>query len=541
MPSSEVRLYKGIPFDRDYSNVLYADMKTAYSAFRTITSRSYQRPTKNVSHPKGFARSDYTVYLTDFSEDFYECDYIAFKNPNGKWFYGFIDDVVKANNSCGEITYTIDAFQTWFVPASNPIKTCFVSRMITSDKNLYLGTKEPLGVSSYTTTKDEFFVDTFGSYDTDNGIICITAVIDSSIELKLAEAGFAILRTGKIPLLVATRSISGFTRENYISLVESLSENEKYKSIVSSSILFFDYSKDYRSIKIISTGLKIIADDLGGYSPRNEKIKYYPYTKYVVEDRNGGNMEMKPEVLEESGFEVYVGLRVLYSPLSPGTTAVLYHSIGKSETSPGFEYPAAAGAYYSMPIKIGAQFPLSIDQAALYWSSNAISSNVDYLSGSAMTGLGMLGLGVASTATGFLGAGAMAVGGLFSSMKPKVNEAIEMTKTNIPYKDIDSGGISSFLIGQVGVNVYRAHPTIEEMKTIDDYFTKYGYAINKITSPDLTSRPTFNYVEIPDPIFNFTCPLSARQDLTAAFNRGVRLWHSASTFGDYSANNYNQG
>lgn len=36
----------------------------------------------------------------------------------------------------------------------------------------------------------------------------------------------------------------------------------------------------------------------------------------------------------------------------------------------------------------------------------------------------------------------------------------------------------------------------ENMKIIDDYFTRYGYKIARIISPNITGRTYWNYVEI---------------------------------------------
>lgn len=545
MPSSEVRLYKGIPFDRDYSNVLYADMKTAYSAFRTITSRSYQRPTKNVSHPKGFARSDYTVYITDFSEDFYECDYIAFKNPNGKWFYGFIDDVVKANNSCGEITYTIDVFQTWFVPASNPFKPCLVSRAIVnsdvSDEDLYIDTVEPIKPTTYVHTSSmQFDSQDLSKWSADRGFFALLVLFTPGMVSFLADNSFYIINAspaqeGFYPVIVAIRN--DLPRD----IFEKLSENELYKSVCCAYYCFLplsSFSEGGQRVANFKLGdimsIYRMPSSIGGYTPRNRKLLYAPFRKIIVRDTSGSSMDLRPQDLS-----VYNVCDSLYIRASffPGDQTLLFSTLDGHELS-STELPSV---YYSMPIKTAFEIPLSIDQASLYWSQAQTKDVLSSTMSSFAFGLGMVALTLGTGGVGTLVAGGgLALSGAAGVMNATNNTVVSASKENAVLGTASSG-ISISANDLFQIQVYDIASSEEELRTFDDYFTKYGYAINKIIQPILTGRPTFNYVEIPDPIFNFTCPLSARQDLTAAFNRGVRLWHSASTFGDYSANNYNKG
>lgn len=541
MPSSEVRLYKGIPFDRDYLNVLYADMKTAYSAFRTITSRSYQRPTKNVSHPKGFARSDYTVYITDFSEDFYECDYIAFKNPNGKWFYGFIDDVVKANNSCGEISYTIDAFQTWFVPAPSPFRQCYVRREIVPDDDahlgLYIDSQEPISPAAYVHENDMQFG--YTNFTEISGYYSILFIYNMEISEYLGTKGFTVSRLGLNGLDTVMVAVGEGTGSLFNEITTWLSENERFKSICacyytslpkpSGSSGGAEYLADYK----ITSSVKVVPDDIGGYKPRNKKLLYWPFRKIIVKDLSGESMELRPQDLGASSTGG-VKLNIRYSALSM-SKGLLYSNL---QRDPDVVLPCTN---YSMPVTISYEIPLSIDQAALYWSQNSTKDVLSSIFGTGVAAIGAASIALSGGFTTPIVAGALGVlSGISSITSASANAWINTMKAEM-FSGSLSPGVSAYTTQMYGIQVYDVAASEKELQRFDDYFTKYGYAINRIVQPNITGRPTFNYVEIPDPIFNFTCPLSARQDLTAAFNRGVRLWHSANTFGDYSANNYNQG
>lgn len=81
--------------------------------------------------------------------------------------------------------------------------------------------------------------------------------------------------------------------------------------------------------------------------------------------------------------------------------------------------------------------------------------------------------------------------------------------------------------------------TPEELKSIDNYFTRYGYKVNTFAVPNLIHRLKFDYKKIID--INFTCEASAGSinTLKAIFNNGVTIWHTSNTaeLFDYTINN----
>lgn len=79
----------------------------------------------------------------------------------------------------------------------------------------------------------------------------------------------------------------------------------------------------------------------------------------------------------------------------------------------------------------------------------------------------------------------------------------------------------------------------EYMRIIDDYFTRFGYKINRLTSPNITGRTHWNYVEIgsTDSIGYGTVPSQYMNDINNACRRGVTIWHNHSNLGNYSLNN----
>ncbi len=80
---------------------------------------------------------------------------------------------------------------------------------------------------------------------------------------------------------------------------------------------------------------------------------------------------------------------------------------------------------------------------------------------------------------------------------------------------------------------------IEYMKIIDDYFSRFGYAINRVLEPNIIGRQNFNYVEIgkTEEIGNGDVPVEFMEKINNACRRGVTIWHNHENMGNYSVSN----
>ena len=72
------------------------------------------------------------------------------------------------------------------------------------------------------------------------------------------------------------------------------------------------------------------------------------------------------------------------------------------------------------------------------------------------------------------------------------------------------------------------------IKSVDAFFTKYGYAVNQIKEPNFYGR-TNNYVQIAqDSVIGFgDVPAADMNIINGVFRKGVTLYHSHNTIGTY--------
>lgn len=77
------------------------------------------------------------------------------------------------------------------------------------------------------------------------------------------------------------------------------------------------------------------------------------------------------------------------------------------------------------------------------------------------------------------------------------------------------------------------------MKIIDDFFSRFGYKINKIESPNIVGRACWNYVEIGqnECIGYGSVPTVFMNEINQACRNGVTIWHNHSNLGNYNLDN----
>ena len=80
----------------------------------------------------------------------------------------------------------------------------------------------------------------------------------------------------------------------------------------------------------------------------------------------------------------------------------------------------------------------------------------------------------------------------------------------------------------------------EFAKNIDDYFDMFGYKVNSLEIPELSTRVNWNYLRIIDPnIEGNNIPEKDLNIYKQMLTNGITFWHNPNTFRDYSQSNGN--
>ena len=91
-----------------------------------------------------------------------------------------------------------------------------------------------------------------------------------------------------------------------------------------------------------------------------------------------------------------------------------------------------------------------------------------------------------------------------------------------------------------GMQVFHHQYLPDHMQEIGYYFHRFGYAQNKIMTPDIKSRKYFNYLKGEIILSGTNVPPEYMNELTSAFVEGATIWHmdvSGNYIGNYMPDN----
>lgn len=539
--NSQIILAQNINMDKQYTNVLsYSE-----SQMLALCRKNQVASANNYS----FLRTTGTI-LVEFSySQCLQANYIAFQNPdyNNKWFFAFIDDVIyKGDRNC-ELKFTVDAWSTWFDKWQK--KTCFINRQHTNNDAIGANTvPENIDVGE---VKQEFITED-SAYGNEHGYWIAVA---SNWKIKDGSTGFEVLDSDKgtqfagvtvydntvfgsqlflihitstsdfsnLYLLIARSNMDGHVEDiqNIFVLPDVAINHTKITSHTAKmgddlSFTFYTMNYDLTPEKFNTTINKITS--YNDYTPKNKKCFVYPYNYLLVSNNQGSNNIYKYEDFStsncvfENQFSIAIG----------GSGRVVPKNYKGMETNddealPLGKYPTCA------------------------WSSDAFTNWLTQNSVNLATSLALTIGGVAgSIATG----GAtlpVAVAGV-TSVAGNIAGTIGQFRQASLLPNISGGQATGDVIWSCNRNLFsfrQMRAKTEYMRIIDDYFTRFGYAVKRLETPNITGRRYWNYVEIgsSEEIGYGDVPSKYMDIINNACRRGVTIWHNHANIGNYSLSN----
>lgn len=540
--NSKILLVKNIHIDKQYTNVLsYTEAQMLELCQANLVAQadnySFLRPTGSIM--AGFT---YSQCL--------QANYIAFQNPDysNKWFFAWIDDVIYKGDKNTEITFTIDAWSTWFDKWQK--KVCFINRQHVNNDTIGLHTiPENLDVGEVvqeSVTEDLAYGNDFGYW----------IAVASNWKIKDGSSGAELLESDKgtqyagitvydntvfgtqlfffnitdlssfkdLVLLLLRTNADGHIEDvqNIFILPDVAIEQSKLQNhnakLISDDNTFSFYTMSYdMSPKKFNTEIVKITS-FSDYKPKNNKCFVYPYNYLFVSNNQGSNNIYKYEdfnsekCIFENQFSIAIGGsgRIVpknYKGMSTNDDEALV--LGK--------YPTCA------------------------WSSDAFTNWLTQNSVNMAVSLGLTAGAIAGTiATG--GATAPVLAGGVMSVAGNIGNTIGQFYQASLLPNINGGQASGDVIWSCNRNMFslrQMRVKTEYLKIIDDYFTRFGYAIKSLELPNITGRKYWNYVEIgaSEEIGYGEVPSKYMDIINNACRKGVTIWHNHANVGNYSLNN----
>ena len=531
---TDIRLVK-VPIEIDNKNQLTFTNKTnQYNYFNGCTHIELEN--------SSYQRKDSTIRYPGHIDDLIGFNYCMYKNTSysNKWFYAFITDMKYLNDEMTLVTIKTDVWQTWQFDIE--LKKSFIEREHVNDDSIGVNTiPEQVETGEYiieeaasnSTTSDCHVViaSTYdivadltdgspnNSYHTYNGIpngsfyyIVGTTTSYSFMTAAINGAAAGGKSDGIVGIFLLPDSILGITSSttwSYLYLTEDgWSTNPSagfgycpYKVISNSDAATLmetiTINKPYTSIN--------------GYVPKNNKLFVYPY-KYLLADNNaGGANNLQYELFSTSNMSFKI-----YGDITPGGSIRMLPQNYKAQTENNLEGLT------------GTKFPIGSFANDVY--TNWLTQNGVNIALKGASSLLSAGVGIATgnpigIASGVLGV-ASTVGEVYqhSLIPPTVEGNVNSGDVNF------SKGLSKF-------SFYKMSIKAEYARVIDEFFSMFGYKVNRVKIPNVTGRTNWNFVKTIDCNIHAFIPQKDCLEIKNMFNSGVTFWHNPSTFLDYSQSN----
>ena len=520
-------------------NVMDSETHTAYlNSLRSIEGKSYvvtgctfQRQNRNMRLPLSM----------DIAGRYNYCSFVN----NGRTFYAFITDMEYVNDNMTSATYIMDWWHTY--QDDIEYKPTMILRKIVAKDDDVVGrytTDEPIAPTNYVIT------DTWSTY---------TGPTEPS---DLAYWYF-ILHNGSGIFQPPRHQYSGYEYVGYSKLSDAL------QVIEAELITITGLSNNMESLqgiwilpKTVFGPAVVVIDNpytpeteyvdlptqVDGYTIKNKKCLISPYTIINASSSDGSDITYAVQDIIDDEGAVDVGFRMV-AGLIPNPSAELRPAFVYRQPNnqslmslqcTRFPVPllcsqtitlkdtialAKAGASLVAGGALGdAQMSLTDANRQIGQESLANKPGAELTEGQKARNSALQGI-----------SGAQAVGSVAGSGLNVGSTALKITGIN----GIKAAGTGANLArGELGFVVNVLAPDREQLIAIDNYFTRYGYAINQIQDIELHNRTWWDYIQTSGACLSVpTAPVEAQRAINRLFDSGLTVWHTSHYFKRFDLDN----
>lgn len=512
-PNTTIKLLHNVPLDNTYEHtILFSSVDEQANYFASLTkhnlsNNTYQRVQRGVAK------------IGISADSCYDCNYLMFQNTNygNKWFYAFIQKVEYINNSVCEVTFELDVMQTWLFDFA--LKQCFVEREHSATD--VIGEHiEPESVELGEYVFNDYSPITHMS----DMCICIAIVDVENTDGTLYDG---IYGAAKLWVYDSTDVTSVNAKINeYTQKPEAIIGIYMFPKLFLGGVIPETHLLGYGATAIrtfVTLNAVEETDTLNGYLPKNKKLYTYPYNFYHVDNASGGELSLRYEFFE-NGKPVFQITGTVTQPV----TAVIRPCSYK-----GIQGHTEVGGYTTLnteSIQLN-NYPVcswNIDSYKMWVAQNSAPIALNTI---ASIGQTVVGAQYSTQPNAVIGASTI---GQVSNILSQMYQA--SIRADISKGAFNNGGVNTanftqqFYGGRCSVNKKFA-------KIIDDYFTRYGYSCNVVKTPNIESRPHWNYVKTIGCVTAGSVPCDDMRTICNIHDKGITYWKNGNEIGDYSLDN----
>ena len=548
-PQTDVYLIKCPLEINDANQLTFANATAQANYFLSL-------PKINVGDDFTYQRKDGVMRVPALVDDLYGYNYVMYKNEghSNKWFFAYITGLEYLNDSVTAISLKTDVYQTWMFDLD--YKRTFVEREHVNDDTVGLHTvPEDLDTGEYVNADAKIsllpnkmsWVQGADRTDPSQAIpndrlICFQVTEIQPLLPNVSGENWYGYMNGVFSGLFVFGVITPATARRVIAAYDAAGRGDSIVSIFVAPTPFFDDGLQLYNIPTLDQNDKIIIPRLSyatsilkdyeyftmpstidGYSPKNNKLKCWPYNFMRVDNNNGGSTTFRYEDFKMLNGErrPYFGIEGAFGQ---GCAIALVPRNYKNDEGKNFDY-GVPGAKYP-------QCAWKSDYYTNWLTQNAVSYPFGIANSTASAGLGIAaGLAMASP-IGVIGGAISLISSITGAVGKKYEAQIhpDQAKGQIGNGDLLIGADIYFTLRKMSIRS-------EYARIIDNYFSMFGYKVNEVKVPNITGRRNWNFVKTIGCYIEADIPQDDLQEIKSMFDKGITFWHNPSTFMDYSQNN----
>ncbi|MBO7694235.1 MAG: hypothetical protein J6T10_16575 [Methanobrevibacter sp.] len=505
-----------VPLESDLKNTLYfANASAQQSYFQSVIQKSYT--------DFSYQRKDHFIRVPAQYDTLANCNYVMYQNSaySNKWFYAFITRMEYVDDGRTDIYIETDVMQTYMFDIT--VKSSFVEREHVNNDTVGLHTvPENVETGEYVCN----------SVDRDNELNELAVVLRVTMQVPTGEGepiheyatsyggiweagGAYIFDNTTSGLTMMVNVIKAYDDNGYGDAITAVYAVPK-KVINDTSPQEAHYSGQLSPVTYTHTTTK--PSSLNGYTPVNNKLLTFPYCYILNSNNNGSSNVLQYENFSTNDcqFEISgvptIGASIKCSPKNYKNAEV------------NQEEGLMCGKFPTMS--------WSQDLYTNWLTQNAVNIGVGIASNALgiIGGAGLLGAGGGMAGAGMITSGAL---GIASSIGQIYEHSLQppVAKGNTNGGDINTCNSKN--------KFYFYHMTIkaEYAQIIDNYFSMFGYKVNRVKVPNKAHRARWWYTKCIDVNIDGPVPNDDMQKIKNAYNDGITFWRNASEIQNYSLSN----
>lgn len=525
-PQSVIYICSGVRINSRYEHSIYFASASAQQEYfagkvvKTLSAYSYLRKT-------------WPLKVEATMEQAKTWNYLFFRNGSGKLYYYFINTVEYINDSTVELGLELDVIQTYLFDFT--LLPSFIERQHTTTDSIGAHTvDEGLELGElYDNSRQEI----------NPGALCIMvmATINPGASGEALNTPALPYRYNGVFSGVKIWAIDGSRWAEWGEQLDVLDGAGKTDAILAmwmypkslvklggeatwnddTLVLPVEEAVDHSDGVTYPIGARRAT--LDGYTPKNKKLHTFPFQFLYATNNQGDSAVYHFERFDGADDNAFAISGALSPDGGVRMTPIGYNGLTynykEGLTLTGYPTCAWDSDIYKMWLA-----------QSQHTRGTSAAINVLKVGGGLAAALLTAGTGVGVAAgLGVAASGALDIANQIGQNKDKELEPPQAKGTFSTSVNI-TNNMHSFTLYERCVGAERA-------RIIDDYFTMYGYKLNRVQTPNINARPSFTYIK--------TVGCHIRGDMCnedtvkveAIFDHGITFWKNGDKVADYSQNN----